>query len=54
MKFFSFKKFIQRTFFCCFHCVCIRRLVKTNCEEEIWMEPNPENHPIFDLEKGEL
>jgi len=54
MKIFSLKKLIQRTLFCCFHCVCIRRLIKKTYEEEIWMEPCPEEHPIHDLEKGEL
>ena len=51
---FSIKKAIQKTFFCFTHCICIRKLLKQSCEEVFSLEPNIQQHPIFDLEKGEL
>ena len=55
MRYFSIKKVFRKLIFCCTQCVCVRRYVNKRCKKNNYIpEPDFNEHPIHDLEAGEL
>jgi len=55
MRHFSIIKVFRKLIFCCTQCVCIKRMCK-RCKKKTYYSEEPDftNHPIFDIETGEL
>mgnify|MGYP006082877771 FL=1 len=52
---FKFKTLLSKIVFCLTQCICIRKKLKKCIEDDEIDNLVPETqHPIFDLEKGEL
>lgn len=55
MKYFSITRVFGKLFFCCTQCVCIRRFLNRRHQKKTYInEPDFNEHPIYDIEVGEL
>ena len=56
MRHFSIIKVFRKLIFCCTQCVCIKRFINKHFKKKTYYSEEPDftNHPIFDIETGEL